>query len=54
MKYEIGTVVILTNEKQVYITGYNQKTKKYEGFDIENSDSKKTITFTENQVLLTV
>ena len=52
MKYEIGQIVILRNELNVYITGYDDIDKKYRGFDVNNS--KNEIEFSEEDVILTV
>ncbi len=53
MKYEIGATVILKNEKSVYITDYNNKTKQYKGIDAENKTPDE-ILFRESDVLMTV
>lgn len=54
MKYEIGRIVVLINEKTVYITNYDNKTKRYKGFDVDNSNSQDEIVFSENEVVMTV
>ncbi len=54
MKYEIGTIVILMSEKTVYITEYNEKTRKYTGFDVDDENSKDDIEFFEDEVMLKV
>jgi hypothetical protein len=44
--------VILRNELNVYIAGYNDTSKKYKGFDVNNG--KNEIEFSEEDVILTV
>lgn len=39
MKYAIGTLVILNSNKTIYITGYDESTKKYKDYDAEQNDS---------------
>lgn len=52
MKYEIGQIVILRNELNVYIAGYDDIDKRYRGFYVNNG--KNEIEFSEEDVILTV
>lgn len=54
MKYKIGDIVSLNNGETVYITGYNENTKKYSGILMENSSPQETIEFLESKVVLRI
>lgn len=54
MKYDVGNIVVLSSGETVYITGYEEKSRKYKGFDIEDNNSQEEIYFSESNVIMTV
>lgn len=53
MKYHIGQMVYITSEKWVYITDYDEETKKYMGYEVkDNIMGLKKIKFKESSVLV--
>lgn len=54
MKYDIGNIVVLVSGEKVYITAIDEKQKKYTGFDIDNSNPVKYITFTDASIIMKV
>ena len=54
MKYEIGTIVILVDGKNIYITGYDKTSQKYKGFDVKDNGSQKEIVFSAADVIMKV
>ena len=54
MKYEIGTIVVLTNGTTIYITDYDEESCKYKGFDASENNPKKMITFEAADVLMKI
>ena len=53
MNYAVGNIVYLINDITVYITGYDEKTQKYIGFDI-NDDSSKEVKFSETSIVMQI
>ena len=54
MKYDIGSIVVLTSGRTVYITNYNENSKKYSGFDVNDTDGKAEVRFSETSVLMKI
>lgn len=54
MKYEIGRIVFLKSGVSIYITGFDEKTKEYRGFNTDDNNPQIEITFKESDVLMVV
>ncbi len=55
MKYKLGQVVILNNNKTVMIISYNSENKKYFRCDTnDNSNNPDSFEFSKHDVLMTV
>ena len=54
MKYDIGSIVVLTSGRTVYIPNYNENSKKYSGFDVNDKDGKAEVRFSETSVLMKI
>lgn len=52
MKYVEGNMVILNDERAVYIMSINKKEKKYTVFDMDNSEDIFDIT--DNDVIMRI
>ena len=54
MKYATGTIVTLSSGRTVYITGYDENSKKYKGFDTEENNNQYEISFSDSDVIMTI
>ena len=53
MKYSVGNIVLLKNEKTVYISQADEESKTYLGIDTDD-DTQEPISFTDSQVFMLV